>query len=153
MFPRTSNILHTPHLYPSLFPRGYSAIQLALAPNFSVNQLAGKADMGSLVHSGECGKATGVSEVSFHLDLVADNCICGSRRLMLCFLVRRTTVYCCSQVYFVTAAEGAQAGTYLYDYQFFSRLSGSSYAARQQQRRLCSVALPLFCPRRQLLLQ
>ena len=57
--------------------------------------------MGSLVHSGECGKATGVSEVSFHLDLVADNCICGSRRLMLCFLVRRTTVYCCSQVYFL----------------------------------------------------
>ena len=109
--------------------------------------------MGSLVHSSECGKATAVSEI-FHLDLVAENCICGSRRLKLCFLVRNTTTDSCSillqpstRIIFFTAAEGAQARTYLYEYQFFSRLFGSSYAARQQQRRLCSVALPLFCPR------
>ena len=43
----------------------------ALAPNFSFNPSFGKADMGSLVHSRECGKATAVS-VTFHPDLVAE---------------------------------------------------------------------------------
>ena len=104
MFPRTSNILHTPHLYLSLFPRGYSAIQLALAPNFSVNQLAGKADMGSLVHSSECGKATAVFEVSFHLDVVAENCIyLWFQALEVVFSCTKyySIDCCCSQVLFL----------------------------------------------------
>ena len=60
---------------------------LHVAPNFSTNPLLGKGDMGSLVHSRECGKATAVSEISFHPDLVAEIRKCGSRRLNLPFLV------------------------------------------------------------------
>ena len=44
----------------------------ALAPNFTSNPLFGKADMGSLMHSHECSKATAVSEISFHPDLGAE---------------------------------------------------------------------------------
>ena len=44
----------------------------ALAPNFSINPLFGKADMGSLVHSSECGKSTAVFVTSFHPDVVAE---------------------------------------------------------------------------------
>ena len=38
-----------------------------------VEPLFGKADMGSLVHSRECGKAAAVSVPSFEADLVADD--------------------------------------------------------------------------------
>ena len=44
----------------------------ALAPNFSIDPLFCKADMGSLVHSRHCGKATVFSVPSFHPDLVAE---------------------------------------------------------------------------------
>ena len=44
----------------------------ALAPNFSVDPIFGKGDMGSLVHSLECGEATAVSVTSFYPDLVAE---------------------------------------------------------------------------------
>ena len=44
----------------------------ALAPNFPFEPKFGKADMGSLVHSRECGKATAVSVPSFEADLVAE---------------------------------------------------------------------------------
>ena len=43
----------------------------ALAPNFSIDLIFRKGDMGSLVHSRECGEATAVS-VTFHPDLVAE---------------------------------------------------------------------------------
>ena len=59
----------------------------ALAPNFSIDPLFGKADMGSLVHSRACGEATAVC-VIFHPDLVAEKkWKCGSRRLILPFPV------------------------------------------------------------------
>ena len=58
----------------------------ALAPNFSFETWFGKADMGSLVHSRECGKAAAVSVPSFEADPVAENWKCGSRRLNLPFL-------------------------------------------------------------------
>ena len=52
---------------------GHSVILLYfVAPNFSIDLVFGKAYMGSLVHSRECGKATAVSEISFHPDLVAE---------------------------------------------------------------------------------
>ena len=44
----------------------------ALAPNFSIDPIFRKGDMGSLVHSRECGEATAVSVASFHPDLVAE---------------------------------------------------------------------------------
>ena len=44
----------------------------ALAPGFSIDDpIFRKGDMGSLVHSHECGEATAVS-VTFHPDLVAE---------------------------------------------------------------------------------
>ena len=52
----------------------------ALAPNFSFDPIFREGDMGSLVHSRECGEATAVS-VTFHPDLVAETGKCGSRRL------------------------------------------------------------------------
>ena len=70
----------------------------ALAPNFSINPLFGKADMGSLVHSRECGEPTAVSVTSFHPDLVAEIVKCGSRRLNLRFLALAKYLvyfYCC----------------------------------------------------------
>ena len=45
----------------------------ALAPNFPFELEFGKADMGSLVHSRECGKATAVPVPSFEADLVAES--------------------------------------------------------------------------------
>ena len=60
------------HLYLSIFRVGYTVILLALPPNFSINPLFGKADMSSLVHSRQCGKATAVSVTFFHPDLVAE---------------------------------------------------------------------------------
>ena len=57
-----------------------------LAPNFSFDPIFRKGDMGSLVHSRECGEATAVS-VTFHPDLAAEIGKCGSRRLNLPILV------------------------------------------------------------------
>ena len=45
----------------------------ALAPKLSIDPVVGMADMGSLVHSRECGKATAVSVPSLDVDLVAEN--------------------------------------------------------------------------------
>ena len=59
----------------------------ALAPIFSFEPYFGKAGMGSLVHSRECGKATAVFVPSFEADLVAESRKYGSRRLNLPFLV------------------------------------------------------------------
>ena len=59
----------------------------ALDPNFTIDPIFRKGDMGSLVHSRECGEATAVSVTSFHLDFVAEIGKCGSRRLNLRFLV------------------------------------------------------------------
>ena len=69
----------------------------ALAPNFSFHPKFGEADMGSLVHSRECGKATAVSMISFHPDLVAEICKYGSGRFRLWFLVLQPCIffYCC----------------------------------------------------------
>ena len=58
----------------------------ALAPNFYIGLLFGKADMGSLVHSRECGKAIAVSDI-FHPDLDVEIWKCGSGHLNLWFLV------------------------------------------------------------------
>ena len=44
----------------------------AFAPNFSIDPLFGKADMGSLVPFRECDKARAVSVPSFEADLVAE---------------------------------------------------------------------------------
>ena len=75
------------NLYLSIFPIGYSVIFCSLAPNFSFDPMFRKGDMGSLVHSRECGEATAVSVTSFHPDLVAEIGKYGSRRLNLRFLV------------------------------------------------------------------
>ena len=45
----------------------------ALAPNFPLLHYLARQDMGSLVHTRECGKATAVSVTSFHPNLVAEN--------------------------------------------------------------------------------
>ena len=103
--------------------------------------------MGSLVHSGVCGKATAVSEISFLLGLVVENCNCGSRRLKQGFLVLLQHSYCCSHVCFLLLQKEHKLARTRTSTSLFSRRFGSSYAARQQQRRLCSVPLPLFCPR------
>ena len=70
----------------------------ALAPNFSIDPIFRKGDMGSLVHSRECGEPTAVSVTSFHPDLVAEIVKCGSRRLNLRFLALAKYLvyfYCC----------------------------------------------------------
>ena len=59
----------------------------ALAPKFPINPLGGKANMGSLMHSSECGKATEASVTSFYPDLVAEIWKYWSRRLKLPLLV------------------------------------------------------------------
>ena len=60
--------------------------------------------MGSLVHSSECGKATAVFEVSFHLDVVAENCIyLWFQALEVVFSCTKyySIDCCCSQVLFL----------------------------------------------------
>ena len=62
---------------PLNLPVEYSVILLYhtsynIAPNFSIDSLFGKADVGSLVYSREFGKATAISATSFHPDLVAE---------------------------------------------------------------------------------
>ena len=45
---------------------------LLIAPNISIDPIFRKGDMGSLVHSLECGEATAVSVTSVHPDLVSN---------------------------------------------------------------------------------
>ena len=59
----------------------------SLAPSFTFEGWCGKAGMGSLVHSRECGKATALCMTSFESEPVAESWKCGSRRLNMPFLV------------------------------------------------------------------
>ena len=53
------------HLYLSIFPTWYTLLRHSpLAPNFSIDPIFRKGDMGPLVHSRECGEATAVSVLS-----------------------------------------------------------------------------------------
>ena len=96
-----------------------------LAPNFPINPLFRKADMGFLVHSLECGRSTAVLLTSCYPGLVAEDWKCGSRCLNLPFLVL------CNHVYFYcTACRRKNRSSYL----FFKKKISCSPLCQQSKR-------------------
>ena len=72
--------------------------------------------MGSLVHStGDCGRATAVSDISFHLDLVVE--ICTPKKMFFHALGNVFLNYNVAKYIFLlrAAVEGAGARTYSYE--------------------------------------
>ena len=67
-FYQTTGTTSTSQFFPFL---GYFR-HSALAPDFSIDPISRKGDIGFLVHSRESGEATAVSVTSFHQDLVAE---------------------------------------------------------------------------------